>query len=66
MTEKMYKYLHEIIAGRAHPNSGRDHTARMAYVSCLQMLEYAEAAISKRSRITTTANAPRIPNSRGR
>ncbi len=41
MTEEMYQYLHELIAGRAHPNSGRDHSARMAYVSCLWMLEYA-------------------------
>lgn len=41
MTEEMYQYLHEIIAGRAHPNSGRDHSSRMAYTSCMYMLEYA-------------------------
>lgn len=41
MDEKIYEYLHTIIAGRAHPNSGRDHAARLAYLQCLYMLEYA-------------------------
>lgn len=41
MSEEMYQYLYGIIASRANPNSGRDSSARMAYVACLWMLEYA-------------------------
>ena len=41
MTKEAYEYLHKIIAGRAHPDSGRDRSAQMAYTSCLWMLEYA-------------------------
>ena len=41
MSEEMYQYLHALLASRANPNSGRECANRMAYVSCMWMLEYA-------------------------
>lgn len=41
MNEEIYQYLLKIIAARANPENGRDSAARMAYCSCMWMLEYA-------------------------